>query len=109
RMPFLQEKYRVPHFDAKAEADQYFDGLPLTKLLASFYWDNLYMFGIAPKKGEDGQYAWAFPMGNAKLGGVAADDIGKCAYGIFKAGDQYAGKSVGVAGEALTLEEMSQK
>src|SRR6059036_2349003 len=24
RMPMLQEKYRVPHFDAKAEADAYF-------------------------------------------------------------------------------------
>ena len=26
RMPMLQEKYRVPHFDAKAEADAFFAG-----------------------------------------------------------------------------------
>jgi uncharacterized protein YbjT (DUF2867 family) len=50
RMPMLQEKYRVPHFDAKAEADAYFQGLPTTILVTSFYWDNLYMFGLAPKK-----------------------------------------------------------
>ncbi len=30
RMPMLQGKYRVPHFDAKAEADAAFAGLPVT-------------------------------------------------------------------------------
>src|SRR5712671_6147522 len=44
RMPFLQAKYRVPHFDAKADADAFFQGLPVTFLVTSFYWDNLYMF-----------------------------------------------------------------
>jgi uncharacterized protein YbjT (DUF2867 family) len=109
RMPMLQEKYRVPHFDAKAEANQYFQGLPVTYLVTSFYWDNLYMFGLAPKKGDDGQLSWTFPMGNAKLAGIAAEDIGKVAYGIFKAGDEYIGKTVGIQGEALTIEEMGQK
>src|SRR5882672_3141953 len=63
RMPMLQEKYRVPHFDAKAEANAYFDGLPTTFLVTSFYWDNLYSFGLGPKKGADGKYEWTFPMG----------------------------------------------
>ncbi len=106
RMPTLQEKYRVPHFDAKAEANAYFSGLPVTYLVTSFYWDNLYMFGLAPKKGDDGVYSWTFPMGNAKLAGIAAEDIGKCAYGIFKAGPQYIGKTVGIVGENLTIGEM---
>jgi uncharacterized protein YbjT (DUF2867 family) len=109
RMPFLQEKYRVPHFDAKAEANAYFEGLPVTYLVTSFYWDNLFMFGLAPKKGEDGQYSWTFPMGNEKLAGMAAEDIGKTAYGIFKAGEQYRGKTVGIAGEFLTINEMGEK
>ncbi len=108
RMPMLQEKYRVPHFDAKAEADQFFAGLPLTRLVTSFYWDNLYMFGLAPQKGEDGSLSWAFPMGNAKLAGIAAEDIGKVAYGIFKAGSEYIGKTVGIYGEALTIEQMGE-
>jgi uncharacterized protein YbjT (DUF2867 family) len=107
RMPMLQEKYRVPHFDGKAEADAYFRGLPVTYLVTSFYWDNLYMFGMAPKKGDDGQYSWTFPMGNKRLAGIAAEDIGKVAYGIFKAGQQYIGKTVGITGENLTLAEMS--
>ena len=77
RMPMLQEKYRVPHFDAKAEANASFSGLPTTFLVTSFYWDNLYTFGLGPKKGDDGQLAWAFPMGTAKMAGIAAEDIGK--------------------------------
>jgi uncharacterized protein YbjT (DUF2867 family) len=108
RMPILQEKYRVPHFDAKAEANAYFSGVPSTMLVTSFYWDNLFMFGLAPKKGDDGQYAWAFPMGNAKLAGIAGEDIGKCALGVFKGGDQYVGKTVGIAGEFLTIDQMGQ-
>ena len=108
RMPMLQEKYRVPHFDAKAEANAFFSGVPATMLVTSFYWDNLFMFGLAPKKGDDGQYAWAFPMGNAKLAGIAGEDIGKTALGIFKAGDQYIGKTVGIAGEFLTIDQMGQ-
>src|SRR5262245_40775260 len=109
RMPMLQEKYRVPHFDAKAEADAFFAGVPTTFLLTTFYWDNLYMFGLAPKRGDDGKYSWAFPMGQKKLAGIAAEDIGKVAYGIFKAGPQYIGKKVGIYGEALTIDEMGQK
>lgn len=109
RMPILQEKYRVPHFDAKAEADAYFAGLPATMLVTSFYWDNLYLFGLAPKKDDKGVYSWTFPMGNAKLAGIAAEDIGKAAYGIFKAGDQYIGKTVGIVGENLTIKEIGDK
>lgn len=109
RMPILQEKYRVPHFDAKAEANPFFAGLPVTYLVTSFYWDNLYTFGLAPKKGVDGVYSWTFPMGNAKLAGMAAEDIGKTAYGIFKAGDQYIGKTVGIVSENLTIAEMGEK
>jgi uncharacterized protein YbjT (DUF2867 family) len=109
RMPKLQGDCRVPHFDGKAEADAYFSGLPVTYLVTSFYWDNIYAFGLAPKKGEDGVYGWAFPMGDARLAGIAAEDIGKVAYGLFKAGQQYIGKRVGITGENLTFDEISEK
>jgi uncharacterized protein YbjT (DUF2867 family) len=109
RMPMLQEKYRVPHFDAKAEANAAFAGLPTTFLVTSFYWDNLYLFNLAPKKDDKGVYSWTFPMGEAKMPGIAAEDIGKTAYGIFKAGQQYIGKTVGIAGESLSFQEMSKK
>ena len=109
RMPILQGEYRVPHFDAKAEADAYFDGLPTTFLRTSFYWDNLYMFGLEPKKNESGQYEWAFPLGDAKMAGIGGDDIGKVAYGIFKAGDEYIGRTIGIAGEYISVKDMGRE
>jgi uncharacterized protein YbjT (DUF2867 family) len=47
------------------------------------------------------------PMGDKKLPGIAAEDIGKCAYGIFKRGREFIGKTVGIAGEHLTGAEMA--
>lgn len=106
RMPMLQETYRVPHFDAKADADDYYVDLPSTFLITSFYWDNLYAFGLAPKKGADGVYEWAFPMDDKRLAGIAAEDIGPIAYAIIKAGPRYVGQRIGVASEHLTIEQM---
>lgn len=106
RMPRLQGDYAVPHFDAKAEGDAFFADLPTTYLLTSFYWDNLYAFGLGPKKAEDGSYSLTFPMGNSKLGGIAAEDIGKSVFGIFKAGDRFINKKIGIVSEFLTIDEM---
>ena len=47
-------------------------------------------------------------MGDKKLPGIAAEDIGRCAYGIFRAGDKYLGKTVGIAGEHLTGNQMAE-
>jgi len=109
RMPTLMEKYKVPHFDAKGESDAAFAeaGVPTTYLLTSFYWDNLIHFGMGPKRGEDGILRLVLPMGNKKLPGIAAVDIGRCAYGIFEEGDAWIGKRVGIAGEHLTGAEMA--
>lgn len=109
RMPTLMGEYKVPHFDAKGEANHYFTDLelPVTLLETSFYWDNLIYFGMGPKKGPDGKLAFTLPMGDKKLPGIAAEDIGKCAYGIFKAGPTYIGKTVGIAGDHLTGRQMA--
>ncbi|PTX18240.1 uncharacterized protein YbjT (DUF2867 family) [Pontibacter mucosus] len=109
RMPTLQGKYKVPHFDAKGEADHLFTelGVPTTFLRASFYWDNFIYFGMGPKKGPDGKLYLTLPMGDKKMAGIASEDIGKCAYGIFKRGQELIGKTVGVAGEHLTGQEMA--
>jgi uncharacterized protein YbjT (DUF2867 family) len=109
RMPTLMDRYKVPHFDAKGEANRQFTGLglPVTLLNTSFYWDNLIHFGMGPRKGADGKLAITFPMGDKKLPGIAAEDIGKCAYGIFTKGREYIGKAVGIAGEHLTGAQMA--
>jgi len=109
-MPTLQEKYKVPHFDGKGEADHFFTeaGVPTTFLRASYYWENMIYFGMGPKKVADGKYAITFPMGNKKMAGIAAEDIGKCAYGIFKKGNEMIGKTIGIAGDQVTLNEMAK-
>jgi uncharacterized protein YbjT (DUF2867 family) len=109
RMPTLQGKYKCPHFDAKGEADHVFTdlGLPVTFLLTTFYWDNAIYFGMGPKTGPDGKLAITFPLGDKKMAGIAAGDIGKCAYGIFKNPGQWIGKTVGIAGGLLTGKEMA--
>jgi uncharacterized protein YbjT (DUF2867 family) len=109
RMPTLMDKYKVPHFDAKGEANHFFTdaGLPVTLLLTSFYWDNFIYFGMGPKKGADGKLVLTLPMGDKKLPGIAAEDIGRCAYGIFRDPTQFVGKTVGIAGEHLTGAEMA--
>ena len=109
RLPTLHGKYKVPHFDGKGESDQFFidAGVPVTFLLASYYWENLIYFGMGPKRGEDGKLSITFPMGNKKMAGIAAGDIGKCAYGIFKKGEPLIGKRIGIAGDQLTCTEMA--
>ena len=110
RMPTLMGKYKVPHFDAKGEADQIFRdlGVPTTFLLTSFYWDNLIYFGAGPQRGPDGILAITFPMDQKRLSGIAAEDIGKASFGIFKRGKELIGKTVGIAGEHLTGAEMAK-
>lgn len=108
-MPNLQGKYKVPHFDGKGEGDHFFAeaGVPTTYLMASFYWDNMIYFGMGPKKGADGKFYFTLPMADKKMAGIGAEDIGKCAYGIFKRGSEFIGKTVGIAGDQLTGDEMA--
>ncbi len=109
RMPTINEHYKVPHFDAKGESDHLFTdaGVPTTFLLASFYWDNFIYFGAGPKRDANGKLALTMPIGDAKMGGIAAEDIGKCAYGIYKLGVAAIGQEIGIAGEQLTGDEMA--
>ncbi|HUH32970.1 MAG TPA: NmrA family NAD(P)-binding protein, partial [Daejeonella sp.] len=55
----------------------------------------------------EGKLAITFPMGDKKLPSMAAEDIGKCAYGIFKRGSEMIGKEVGIAGEHITAADMA--
>lgn len=109
RMPTLHGKWKTPHFDAKGVADQAFvdAGVPTTNLLTVFYWDNLIYFGMGPRKNEDGSYSFVLPTGDRRMAGIAAADIGPIAYGIFKAGKEFIGKTIGIAGEHLNGAEMS--
>lgn len=110
RMPTLLGKFKVPHLDVKGEADRFFidGGLKTTFLVTSFYWDNFIKFDMGPKRGEEDTLELILPIADKRIAGIVADDIGNCAYGIFKEGpEKFAGKYVGVAGEHLSGNEIA--
>lgn len=111
RLPTLQGSYKVPHFDSKGQVDHVFaeEAAPTTYLLAAFYWENFIYFGMGPRQDSDGISVMALPLGGAKLPGIAAEDVGKCAYGVFRRGAGVIGQRIGIAGEILSGEEMAAK
>jgi uncharacterized protein YbjT (DUF2867 family) len=111
RLPTLLGRYKVPHFDSKGVVDRVFaqEAAPTTYLLAAFYWENFLYFGMGPRKGPDDGLVLALPLGGAKLPGIAAGDIGKCAYGLFRRGTGTVGQRFGIAGEILSGGEMAVK
>ncbi|MGV3615617.1 MAG: NmrA/HSCARG family protein [Fimbriimonas sp.] len=108
RMPTLMGEYKVPHLDAKGESDAFFSqlGVPTTNLLTSFFWDNFIHFGMGPTPGPDGKLAITLPMGDRPLPGIAAEDIGRCALGIFRR-PELIRRTIGIAGEHLTGDQMA--
>ena len=46
------------------------------------------------------------PLGDKKMPSIAAEDIGRCAYGVFKR-PELIGKRVGIAGEHVSGAEMA--
>ncbi|MDH4286483.1 MAG: NmrA/HSCARG family protein [Gallionella sp.] len=111
RLPTLQGKYKVPHFDTKGMVDHVFaeEAAPTTYLLAAFYWENFIHFGMGPRKGENGEYMLSLPLGGVKLPGMAAQDIGACAYGVFRKGTETVGQRIGISGDVLSGAEMAAK
>ncbi len=109
RLPTLLGRYKVPHYDGKGEADDAFRSLdvPTTFFLTSFYWENLLNFpGMGPKRNAAGELVFAMPMADGKLPGIAVDDIGLCALGVFRQTCNI-GQTIGVAGEHPTCEQMA--
>ncbi|WP_432936214.1 NmrA/HSCARG family protein [Kribbella sp. CA-253562] len=108
RVPSLDDgRYKVPHFDAKSEADDLFRaaGVPTTFLRTTFYYENL-TDALAPVRDADGQLVLTLPMGDSPINAIAVEDIGRTALGIFRRGREYVGKVIAIAGEHLTGEQI---
>jgi uncharacterized protein YbjT (DUF2867 family) len=106
RVPTVDGRYKVPHFDAKGEANELFIrlGVPTTFLQTTFFFEG-FTTGMGPARGEDGKLILTLPMADKPMSGIAVEDIGKTALGIFKRGDDFIGKTVSIAGEHLTGNE----
>lgn len=109
RMPTLHGSYKVPNWDGKGEGDHFFAaaGVPTTYLLTPFHWEA-FVFGLgAPQPGPDGVRTLAMPLGEARLPGIAAEDIGRCAYSIFQDPARFIGETVGIASEHTTGHQLA--
>jgi uncharacterized protein YbjT (DUF2867 family) len=106
RVPTLHGRYKVPHFDGKAEAEAFFveAGVPATFLSTTFYFESFVDF-FRPARGDDGVLALHLPMADRRLPGIAAEDIGRTAFGIFTRGPELVGETISISGENLTGEE----
>ncbi|WP_033342060.1 NmrA/HSCARG family protein [Catenuloplanes japonicus] len=107
--PTIGEGYKVPHLDAKAEANAVFTalGVPTTFLETSFFYEMFIHAGLSPHHDADGRATLTLPMGDSVMALVAAEDIGRTAYGVFQAGPRYIGRTVGLAGTHATGEQLA--
>ncbi|KUG08808.1 NmrA/HSCARG family protein [Solirubrum puertoriconensis] len=110
RMPTLQGHYKVPHFDAKGEANRYFSdlGVPTTFMLTAFYWENFIYFGMGVQRNNEGKLVLSLPLDDKKMACIASEDIGRCAHGIFNKGAAAIGQTIGITGGLLTGTDMAQ-
>ena len=82
--------------------------MPTTFLLTSFYWDNFIFFGLGPEARRGRRAgAHAIRWATRSCPGSPPRTSASARYGIFKAGDEFVGKTVGIAGEHLTGAEMA--
>ncbi|MEU5974004.1 NmrA/HSCARG family protein [Streptomyces sp. NPDC047315] len=108
QMPLLEGDYTVPHFDAKAEADRLFtaEGVPTTFLRTTFFYEA-FLRGMGPVRGDDGTLAITLPMADAPIAGIASDDIGRTALGVFRH-PELVGETVSIAGGHHTGGELAE-
>lgn len=110
RMPVLQDKYNVPHFDAKGESNRLFTeaGVPTTFLNTTFFYQG-FVQGSGPRRDESGALALSLPFEDGRrLSGVDVNDIGRTARAIFADPDTFIGETVSLAGDHLTGAEYAE-
>ena len=109
RLPTLHERWKVPHLDAKGQANGYFleHGVPVTFLHTSFFWENFISFGLGPRRLPGGELVLALPMGERPLPGIAVADIGAVAAALFARPAPAPTRTIGIAGEHLTGTQMA--
>src|SRR6201992_4452060 len=79
-VPDALGNYKVPHFDAKGEANASFTalGVPTTFLQTTFYYEA-FLQGQGPHRDDNGELVLSVPVGDKKLALVAGEDIGQTA------------------------------
>jgi uncharacterized protein YbjT (DUF2867 family) len=93
---------RSPHFDLKAEHEEYAKalGIPSTFIHVPFYYEN-FLYFFPPRPAGDGTYQFGFPQGDTPLAAMSVQDVGLIVAPIFEQPEKYIGKVVKLAGDEL--------
>lgn len=121
-----QGRLPVPHYDAKAAVEHYIDrhrsdeflrkdadgffSRHVSVLVTGPYYENLMtMFRPRPGKLRDGREGmiFAFPSGGKPYPMVALDDIGWFAAHLFEHPERFAGRTLPILSQSITLDEVA--
>lgn len=100
-------KMFVPHFDGKARAESYFEGLPVTFMVTSCYFENFTSF-FTSVGNEDGSYTFTLPLGTDKqIPWTILPDLGSLAAAALNKPD-LVGQRIGQASFYVTGDELAE-
>ncbi|WWC60886.1 uncharacterized protein I303_103462 [Kwoniella dejecticola CBS 10117] len=103
----LDDKTQAPHWQSKADASKWANqnGIPITNLIITAYWENITSFSLIQAK-EDGTYVLNLPLlDDTKHWGFPVADTGLWARAAFENPDKWIGKDLyAVSGEETTAE-----
>ena len=99
----------LPHFETKARMEEYAQlrNVPFTFVHVAFYYENFLNY-FPPRPQLDGTYTFGFPLGDACLGAVAAEDIGGVVASIFENRAEFLGKSVEIISDEMPAREYAE-
>lgn len=93
---------RSPHFDLKAEHEDYARelGIPATFIHVPYYYEN-FLYFFPPRTAGDGTYQFGFPQGDTPLAAMSVQDVGLIVAPIFEQPASYIGKVLKLAADEL--------
>ena len=99
----------LPHFETKARMEEHAQlrNVPFTFVHVAFYYENFVIY-FPPRRQPDGSYSFGFPLSDACLGAVAAEDIGGVVARIFENRTDFVDKTVEIIGDEMPAQEYAQ-
>jgi uncharacterized protein YbjT (DUF2867 family) len=101
-------KMYVPHFDGKNRSEQFFEGLPVTFMVTSCFFENFTSF-FTSTKNKDGSYTFTLPLSKDKqIPWTILPDLGALAAGAFLKPETTIGTRIGQASFYATGDELAE-